>query len=416
MNWFETMILHVIYILFPLLVYLFYLTYSKNTNKKINNLFLDLTLLSSEYLCLKYTNNYFFKTTILIVNIPIIISYTRKRGITALIISALAIVYYMNMFGGYLYIFIIEYLIYFVLYLYFMCKKNLKNYYLFVSQMLMIKTLFFLIVIFLKTNNNYEFFISFKLLFILLIMFYVLTYFIVMLFNEFEEILRYHLSYKELEQDKQIRGSLFRITHEIKNPIAVCKGYLDMYDENNIDKYKKYIPIMKKEIDHTLVLLQDFLCMNNIIIEKEEIDINMLIDDVSSNLKGLMKKKGIECIVDLVDDDIYINGDYNRLTQVIINLIKNSIEATSIDGTISIITTVDNNNFKLVINDNGEGMNSDVLAHIREPFYTTKVNGTGLGVSLSYEIVEAHNGKLIYDSILGKGTTVTMLLPLSKMA
>ena len=416
MNWFETMILHVIYILFPLLVYLFYLTYSKNTNKKINNLFLDLTLLSSEYLCLKYTNNYFFKTTILIVNIPIIISYTRKRGITALIISALAIVYYMNIFGGYLYIFIIEYLIYFVLYLYFMCKKNLKNCYLFVSQMLMIKTLFFLIVIFLKTNNNYEFFISFKLLFILLIMFYVLTYFIVMLFNEFEEILRYHLSYKELEQDKQIRGSLFRITHEIKNPIAVCKGYLDMYDENNIDKYKKYIPIMKKEIDHTLVLLQDFLCMNNIIIEKEEIDINMLIDDVSSNLKGLMKKKGIECIVDLVDDDIYINGDYNRLTQVIINLIKNSIEATSIDGTISIITTVDNNNFKLVINDNGEGMNSDVLAHIREPFYTTKVNGTGLGVSLSYEIVEAHDGKLIYDSILGKGTTVTMLLPLSKMA
>ncbi len=416
MNWFETMILHMIYILFPLLVYLFYLTYSKNTNKKINNLFLDLTLLSSEYLCLKYTNNYFFKTTILIVNIPIIISYTRKRGITALIISALVIVYYMNMFGGYLYIFIIEYLIYFVLYLYFMCKKNLKNYYLFVSQMLMIKTLFFLIVIFLKTNNNYEFFISFKLLFILLIMFYVLTYFIVMLFNEFEEILRYHLSYKELEQDKQIRGSLFRITHEIKNPIAVCKGYLDMYDENNIDKYKKYIPIMKKEIDHTLVLLQDFLCMNNIIIEKEEIDINMLIDDVSSNLKGLMKKKGIECIVDLVDDDIYINGDYNRLTQVIINLIKNSIEATSIDGTISIITTVDNNNFKLVINDNGEGMNSDVLAHIREPFYTTKVNGTGLGVSLSYEIVEAHDGKLIYDSILGKGTTVTMLLPLSKMA
>lgn len=416
MNWFETMILHMIYILFPLLVYLFYLTYSKNTNKKINNLFLDLTLLSSAYLCLKYTNNYFFKTTILIVNIPIIISYTRKRGITALIISALVIVYYMNMFGGYLYIFIIEYLIYFVLYLYFMCKKNLKNYYLFVSQMLMIKTLFFLIVIFLKTNNNYEFFISFKLLFILLIMFYVLTYFIVMLFNEFEEILRYHLSYKELEQDKQIRGSLFRITHEIKNPIAVCKGYLDMYDENNIDKYKKYIPIMKKEIDHTLVLLQDFLCMNNIIIEKEEIDINMLIDDVSSNLKGLMKKKGIECIVDLVDDDIYINGDYNRLTQVIINLIKNSIEATSIDGTISIITTVDNNNFKLVINDNGEGMNSDVLAHIREPFYTTKVNGTGLGVSLSYEIVEAHDGKLIYDSILGKGTTVTMLLPLSKMA
>jgi len=416
MNWFETMILHVIYILFPLLVYLFYLTYSKNANKKINKLFLDLTLLSSAYLCLKYTNNYFFKTTILIVNIPIIISYTRKRGITALIISALVIVYYMNMFGGYLYIFIIEYLIYVVLYLYFMCKKNLKNYYLFVSQMLMIKTLFFLIVIFLKTNNNYEFFISFKLLFILLIMFYVLTYFIVMLFNEFEEILRYHLSYKELEQDKQIRGSLFRITHEIKNPIAVCKGYLDMYDENNIDKYKKYIPIMKKEIDHTLVLLQDFLCMNNIIIEKDEIDINMLIDDVSSNLKGLMKKKGIECIVDLVDDDIYINGDYNRLTQVIINLIKNSIEATSIDGTISIITTVDNNNFKLVINDNGEGMNSDVLAHIREPFYTTKVNGTGLGVSLSYEIVEAHDGKLIYDSILGKGTTVTMLLPLSKMA
>ena len=72
-----------------------------------------------------------------------------------------------------------------------------------------------------------------------------------------------------------MKNCLFQITHEIKNPIAVCKGYLDMFDVNNKEHAVKYIPIMKEEISRTLYLLEDFLSMNRLKVHKEIVDINI---------------------------------------------------------------------------------------------------------------------------------------------
>ena len=73
-----------------------------------------------------------------------------------------------------------------------------------------------------------------------------------------------NMTLKELEQEKQIRESLFKITHEIKNPITVCKGYLDMFDVEDKKKSEKYVSILKDEIKRVLVLLEDFLSINKI--------------------------------------------------------------------------------------------------------------------------------------------------------
>ena len=102
------------------------------------------------------------------------------------------------------------------------------------------------------------------------------------------------MNIKEIERNKQIKTSLFRITHEIKNPIAVCKGYLDMFDKDNQDHFKKYIPILKDEINRTLLLLEDFLAMNKVKINKDIIDINLLIEEVVKNIKMLCTKNNIE--------------------------------------------------------------------------------------------------------------------------
>ena len=121
------------------------------------------------------------------------------------------------------------------------------------------------------------------------------------------EALNTHVKYKELKKEKQIRLSLFKITHEIKNPIAVCKAYLDMFDSNNLEHSIKYIPIIKNEIDRILVLLQDFLLVNKTNMNCDIMDINMLIEEVSDKVKCFMDNNDINFKIETFDDEVFIN-------------------------------------------------------------------------------------------------------------
>ena len=111
------------------------------------------------------------------------------------------------------------------------------------------------------------------------------------------------------------------------------------------------------------------------------------------------------------EDEIYISGDYNRLKQVLINIFKNSIESKSDTIIIEIFVKKD---IVIKISDNGSGMSEGTLKRIKEPFYTTKTSGTGLGVPLLIEIIEAHGWFIKYDSVLTEGTTVSIRIPRKK--
>ena len=403
MNLLEVVIINTIYCLFPLMLYLFYLLFNKNCEKKENDLILDISLLTSLYLLIRFTSNDVIYFNALLLNIPLFISFLKKRLITPIIISLIIIVYtnnYLNINIIYLGLtYVLYYLIY---YLYYLKKHNYKQ---FIIMFLVIKYLILII-------SNINLIINNSILYIFFIFSFLLAF---KLFNVCENITKYYINKSELEEDKKVRSSIFRITHEIKNPIAVCKGYLDMFDVNNIEHSKKYIPIMKSEINRTLLLLQDFLAISKIKIEKDYMDVNILVEDVMNNFNLMLKERNIKTDINLIDDDIYILGDYNRLTQVLINVIKNSIEAIPNEksGNIWIKTDVSDNNFYLEIKDNGVGITDAVLKKIEEPFFTTKVNGTGLGVSLSKEIIKAHDGKIEYSSKPFEGTVVKILLPIT---
>ena len=150
------------------------------------------------------------------------------------------------------------------------------------------------------------------------------------------------MTLKELEEEKQIRLSLFKITHEIKNPIAVCKGYLDMLNVKDSKQVERYVPILKSEINRLLSLLQDFLLINKSNLDLDIMDMNMLIEETIEKLNPLLEENNIKLDLNLIDDEIYINGDYNRLSQVLINIIKNSIEAIPEEhkGKINITTKI----------------------------------------------------------------------------
>jgi len=219
---------------------------------------------------------------------------------------------------------------------------------------------------------------------------------------------------EELEKEKTIRNSLFKITHEIKNPIAVCKGYLDMIDLSNKKKIDKYVPIIKNEINRTLTLLDDYLDFSKVKIEKDIIDIIMLIEDTIRSMGTLLKDKNITINLDIDDEEVYMFADYNRLKQVLINIIKNSMESKmdERDLIIDFKTDITKDKIKIIIDDNGIGMDKDELEKLGEAFYTTKPNGTGIGVNLSKEIIERHNGSISYESEKYIGTIVTISLPI----
>ena len=214
-----------------------------------------------------------------------------------------------------------------------------------------------------------------------------------------------------VDNNSGIVDELFVMVHEVKNCIAVCKGYLDIIDCNNDKDINGYISILKNEINRSVNIINDFMVYRKINIEKEIMDINLLLKEVYSDLKVFMDNKNILFESIISEDEIYVCGDYNKLKQVFVNLIKNSSEAITFNGIIKISSSYSSEFCYVVVEDNGCGMNEEVVKKIGEHNFTTKINGNGIGVNFSKQIISMHNGDISYNSILGVGTKVIVKLP-----
>ena len=405
----DIIVLDFIHVFVPFLVYLFYIAYKNSFDDRENKLAIFVTIFSTLYIVLKYNIPVFSNIPMVLVALPLLISMIKRNDIAVVLSSIVAIFYYYNFYNGFLIFICLLFLVYLILYKVLFNKIGI-NLFCFIFTFLLIGTLFIITFCVYPTNLVN---CCFGLL-LLGIVFYIISISIICLLDKTSELLNFRITVKEIEHDKQIKNSLFQITHEIKNPIAVCKGYLDMFDSNNSEHSKKYIPIIKEEIDKTLFLLEDFLSMNRIRINKELLDINYLLSNFIDHYDPYFKENKIETDIVIDDDEVYLDGDYNRLFQVFTNVMKNSIEALKENPMIKVWTEIKGDSFYVYIRDNGEGITEDVLKKMKEPFFTTKMRGTGLGVPLSSEIIEAHGGKLLYDSKLGEYTLTTIILPISK--
>lgn len=407
----SSILLNIIYIIFPLLVYFFYTIYKNMKNEKESNLFLTVTLLSSMFLSLKYGNVIHDDKLLILCNVPIVIAYVKKKNILGIMLSISMIIYtFLVIKSNILYIMIIKFIIYFIIAIFVNKYKKYK-----LIDLIAIVQGFMLSFEYFFKETTLEDIYSLINIILVVTIFYVITFAILYFFEVSDKISNIYLNYKELEQDKQIKNSLFKITHEIKNPIAVCKGYLDMFNVNDIKKSEKYVSIMKNEIDRTLNIINDFTELSKIKIEKDILDINMLIYDTVDIIKLIFDKKDITFINNVSsEEEVYIMGDYNRLKQVLINLFKNSYEAIKDKGIIKISSYIENNYYIIIILDNGIGMDDEAIKNIKQVFYTTKRYGSGVGVTLSNEIIKAHKGTLDYESKLGEYTKTIIKLPILK--
>ena len=412
MSYLEIILNNCIYLLCPISLYLIYITYRKNIQQEENTLAFEIALTSSLYFILRYGLPLHHNYPTMLFDIPLLLAFSKKKTELSIFISVVLIYYqtlFLHMAPGLL---IIEYIIYFIGYLCLTKSKfSLVN---LIHGFIIINSFFLTIKVFWFIAPDRNYYDNITYLVFLIFVIYVTSFIILYFLNKGEKIVDFNNSLYAIEKEKELRASLFKVTHEIKNPIAVCKGYLDMLDPNDQKKCIKYIPIIKGEINRTLVLMDDFLDYTKIKIEKEELDLVMLLEELDSALKPLFHERKIATNYNIPYEELYMEADYNRLKQVLINIFKNAVEAK--DGSkeksmIEVAVKDLGKDVSIKIKDNGIGMTREELDKVGQMFFTTKKKGTGLGTCLSKEIIKLHDGNITYSSKKNEWTEVNITLP-----
>lgn len=399
------LVINGIVVVFPILVYTFFIVYEENMKLEKSNIMLKISLFISMYLALYFKKYVGLNYQISCLILPIILSYLYNEGKVALILSTLLCLHSCFSLNYNIYTSIIFFLLLYLAYKKY-SKSNMSSKFL-INSSIVLMLIYFVANLIISYND-----IVMLDEIISLMMYSLIIYAINYGINESKNIISLHMNLKEFEKEKNIKLNLFKITHEIKNPLTVVNGYLSMFDVTDIEKSKRYISILKNEVNRTLNLLSDFMEFTKIKIVKKECNFNDLISDVKEVLIPFFIKKNVSYSF-CVQNNIIVNMDYNRIKQVIINVIKNAVEACrESNGMVTTTAFTEEDYLIIVVKDNGIGMDKFVLDNILVPFYTTKDNGTGLGVSLSKEILEAHGGTINYDSVKEKYTTCKITIPL----
>lgn len=208
------------------------------------------------------------------------------------------------------------------------------------------------------------------------------------------------------------------MAHEIRNPLTTIKGFTDLLKTR--EKYRDdrdILELLGSSVDHIEGIVRETLLLAKPQkMETGNVDLGQLVGETCDFMKNeaLLKEINLELIT--AERPLFVNGDRQHLKQVLINIIKNSLEATPKEGSVTVkLAKIDCFTAGITVKDTGTGMPPEVLDKIGTPFFTTKDNGTGLGLSVCRRLVEEHKGVLKITSTPGRGTTVEISLPLAEM-
>lgn len=223
------------------------------------------------------------------------------------------------------------------------------------------------------------------------------------------------------------------MAHEIKNPLGaisihiqlIQKALIKARENQNILPDKKFvedhIDVVNEEVDHLNQLIMDFLMAVRPVNATLELkNPAVLIENTIDFFKPEFTKEKINVLFNVNDSNQKIMLDEKLLRDIILNLSQNSLAAIKskyenkkdFDAEFIINCVKKENKYIIEISDNGCGMSEDTVAKVFEPYYTTKANGTGLGMTMVYKIVKEFSGEILVDSEEGRGTVFTMIFPI----
>lgn len=373
-------------VIIPIMIYIIFFHIKDEINKLHNNVTLELTILLVYFLCLYVFIRVFKIEYIYYITLPIILSFIfdkYKLNIFLSIINIFMTLYLLDINIFYL---LSYYIILFTLYFIIKNKKDFISTY----------TILNIVYMFLLDNYNIIFLISIYLIYNLIIL--------------LKKRMKLYYTLEDIENNKLFKTSIFKVTHEIKNPLAVIKGYLSIFDPYDSEKCLKYKNILEIEVENALNVLKDFSSINHLDIKKNNINYYDLLMEAKETILPFFNDKNIKLNINS-PRELFVNADYNRMKQVLINILKNSTEALSDNGKIDIKSYIENNKLITIIKDNGHGMDKETIDNLFTPFYSKKSFGTGLGLCLSKEIIELHNGTIKYTSKLNLYTEVKIVIP-----
>lgn len=196
------------------------------------------------------------------------------------------------------------------------------------------------------------------------------------------------------------------ITHEVRNPMAVVRGFLQLMQEKSPESLDHYYRIVLEELDRANSIINDFLSLaQNRIAEKEESQLHDIIHELSPLLWADANLRGQSIEFMLAHDVPKLHLNSKEIKQVVLNLARNGMEAMNEKGVLTLETRLVDDTVELCVRDTGPGIPRVKQEKLFEPFFTTKAKGTGLGLSMCLSIVERHNGTITIESEEGQGTT-----------
>lgn len=202
------------------------------------------------------------------------------------------------------------------------------------------------------------------------------------------------------------------IAHEIRNPMTSIKGFLQLLA---IDKDNEYTDVILSELERIESIMNEFLTLAKPYNENDMkvSDINGVVDKVKSFMTPEAHLHQVQIVSAYCEHGLMVNFESKQIKQVLINLIKNAIEAMPNGGNVTLRTYEMSGQAIIEVADEGAGIPKERLARLGEPFYSNKEKGTGLGLMVSFRIIQNHGGTIQFFSDVGKGTTVQIKLPLA---
>ncbi|MFJ7828299.1 ATP-binding protein [Psychrobacillus sp. NPDC096623] len=203
------------------------------------------------------------------------------------------------------------------------------------------------------------------------------------------------------------------VAHEIRNPMTTVQGFLQLMssDPQLQQNYKNYIDISLKELNDAQSIINDYLSLAKPHTEGFcNINLSTEVKNVVSLINSYTNIKNIR-IESSIQDSLYMNGNKVELKQILVNIMKNGIEAMEENGLLTIRLYSKLEEIFIEITDTGSGMTKEQVQKMGTPFYSTKEKGTGVGLTISYQLIHAMKGKVEIDSECGVGTKFTIRFP-----
>ena len=217
----------------------------------------------------------------------------------------------------------------------------------------------------------------------------------------------------ETEKLKAIGEIAASVAHEVRNPMTSISGFVQMMNSDPANPYRAYTEIMYSEINRIDLIVSEFLVLSKPNLKKStEFYIEKSLRDIVSIFETEFINRSIFFDVQIPKNNAIIRGNEDGMKQVFMNVLKNSYEALEKNGMITVVVTFQDEVVSIFIRDNGPGMDPETINNLFEPFYTTKTEGTGLGMLITKKIIVDQGGTITVKSKKNHGTETTITLPL----